>query len=305
MSEQFDLETRRAIKAAVARDAYRRRVVRIADPDLTGFGWLVASHRGAFAVSLEQTKLAIRGWFFGIHRHGDAIYMFENCGMRDRASNLGRVIHIGLEGKQLTDAKVLITGLDANCHQLAVIDGALCVVDTANQAIKRFALSGEPIDVKRPFPDAPASDRTGAYLHINSIAKVGSRIAIVLHNGKAEPQRNSELAWLDQDWRVLSREPIAGHNCHDVLEDEAGVLWHSGSLAGELLASDGRVVKITDTLMTRGITITPDHMLVGVTSFGPRQVRDYLNGGVVILDRGLNVLVRHDLDGAPTDSIAL
>lgn len=305
MSEQFDLDTRRAIKAAVARDAYARGVVRIADPDLAGYDWLVATNRGVFAVSESATRLAVHGWFFGIHRDGDAIYLFENCAMRDRASPLGRLVRLRLAERRLVDPTVLATGLDANCHQVAMIDEALCVVDTANQAILRFTPQGVPIDVKRPFPAAPQTDTTGAYLHINSIAKIGARIAVLLHNGRAIPEKPSELAWLDADWREIARAPLAGHACHDIVGDEEGVLWHSGSRAGEIIASDGRIVKITDRLMTRGISITSERMIVGVTSFGPRQERDYLDGGVVILDKRFQVVATHDIAGCPADSIAL
>lgn len=306
MSGPFDTPTRRAIKTAIARDAYGRDEVRIADSGLAGYRWLVASNRGLFAVAPEGSRLAVHGWFYGLCRHGDTLYCYENCGLRDRSAALGRIVAFDLAGERLAAPRVLVKGLHTNCHQLAVIDGLLCLLDTNHQAILRFTLDGAAVDVLRPFPPALPTDTSGAYLHINSIAKVGDdRIGIMLHNGKAIPQKQSEIAWLDADWRLLSRETVEGHCCHDIAQDEAGVLWHSASMSGEIMSSDGRRARITDRLMTRGIAVTSDAIIVGISTFGPRQIRDALGGGVVILDRQLNHLTEMELEGSPTDIISL
>lgn len=304
MAETFDVQTRRAIKMALARDAYERNLVTIVDPDLTGFDWLVATHRDLFAVSEQGHKLIMHGWFFGIHRHGDAIYLFQNCALRDRSALLGRVIRFQLVDRTLRNPQILVTGLHANCHQIAIIDGLLCVVDTANQAILRFTLDGTPVDVKTPFPVAPNTDTSGGYLHMNSIAKIHGKIAVILHNGTILPERKSELVWLNRNWQVESRQELDGHKCHDIVEDR-GAIWHSASMEGEIICSDGRRAKISDELMTRGIAFSDDRIIVGVSAFGPRQKRDSLGGGIVILDRTLNKRAEMELTGPPADIIAL
>lgn len=301
MSEPFDLDKRRAIKTALARDTYNRNLVRIARPDVAAYRWLVASHRGVFAVAEDQVCVAIHGWFFGICRHENQFYLFENCGLRDRTSNIGRIVRIDLINGKLANPAVLVTGLHANCHQVRVIDGLLCVVDTASQAIRRYTLVGDLVDVKHPFAIAPSTDRTGVYLHLNAVAKVGSRIAVMRHNGKALPEKASELAWLDADWRPVTVQTLDGQWCHDIVEDEHGTLWHCGSKAGELLASDGRKIGITKDMLTRGLAISPDRIIVGRSTFGLREVRDALPGGVVILDRAFNPIADLQLDGSPTD----
>lgn len=305
MPGPFEPDAKRAIRMALARQAYAKGEVRIADPDLGGYGWLVASPQGVFAVGLHGAKLVLHGWYFGIHRHGDALYLFENCGMRDDSVALGRVVRLTLDDGRLSAPTVLVTGLHNNCHQLALIGGLLCVLDTANQAVLRFTPEGAPVDIKRPFPPAPPSDTSGAYLHLNSLAQVGERIALMLHNGKAVPEKSSELAWLDRDWNLLAREPLPGHSCHDIVADERGVLWHTDSPAGDVIGSDGTRVKVSDELMTRGIAFRGEQVLVGMATFGPRHVRDALRGAVAIFDRGWNPLAQLELRGAPTDAIAL
>lgn len=305
MTDPFDLDARRAIKTALARQAYEHHIVRIAEPDLRACSWLVATHRGVFGVSQGRVFTVLHGWYFGICRHDKHIYLFENCGLRDRSADLGRIVRIELADGRLADAAVLVTGLHTNCHQIRVIDGLLCVVDTANQAIRRYTLGGERVDVREPFPVAPPTDRTGAYLHINGIARLGSHVALMLHNGKALPEKSSELALLDEQWNPLERHSLAGRWCHDIVEDEDGVIWHCGSEAGELLNSKGLKFPVSQTLLTRGLAVTRERIVVGVSTFGPRQQRDSLAGGLVVFDRALNRIAQLTLDGPPTDVLAL
>lgn len=305
MTDHFDHATRRAVRSALARDAYGTGKVQIADPDIDGYAWLVASHRGLFAVSEDRSKTVVHGWFFGIEKVGDLIYLYENCGLRDRSTTMGRIVRYRIADGGLAEPTVLVTGLHNNCHQLRMIDGALCLVDTANQAIRRYTPQGVLLDVRTPFPVAPPSDRTGVYLHINSIARVDDRIAILRHNGKATPEKTSELAWLDNDWNVLSIEPVPGHHCHDIVRDGEGAVWHCASSEGEIMSSTGRRVRITDSLMTRALGFTAERVIVGVSTFGPRHLRDTLKGGVSILDREFGRVAHLDLDGSPTDLVAL
>lgn len=305
MAKTFELDTRRAIRVAMALRSYENDTVRLTDPDIGEHAWLVATHRGLYAANRGGAKCVLYGWFFGICRDGQDLYLFENCAMRDRTLALGRIIKLTIASGELSKPVVLVKGLDANCHQIAVIDGLLCVVDTANQAILRYSRDGELVDVKTPFPIAPVTDHTGAYLHINSIAKIGDRIAIMLNNVQTVPEKCSELAWLDADWNLCERLTLDGHCCHDIVEDEAGVIWHSASNTGELMASDGRRVKIASDRMTRGIALSADAIIVGISSFGARQKRDALPGAIVILDRGLNRLAEFELKGPPADIVAI
>lgn len=305
MTAQFDPDRRRQIKAALAREAYHKNEVRITSSSLAGVDWLVASNRGVFAVGPGCVSMVLRGWFFGIHCFGEYLYLFENCAMRDRSVPLGRIVRLRIRDRQLCEPDVLVTGLDASCHQLAVINDILCLADTANQTLRRYALDGRPIDSITPFPLAPPTDTSGGYLHINGLAKIGSRIAVMLHNGKADPARVSELAWLDEHWNLVDRYPLTGYCCHDIVADQQGVLWHSASMTGEIFSADGRRVRLSDRLMTRGIAFSADRMMVGLSSFGPRQIRDALPGNAVILDADLTIVEQIELPGSPTDIVAI
>lgn len=297
----FDTNARRAIRTALARDGFVRDTVRLVDADLAGFDWLVATHRGLYAVSLGSTKLIVHGWFFGIRRHGENLYLFENCGLRMRSAPMGRLICLTVAAETIVAATVLAKGFHPNCHQLAVIDDTICLLDTAHQTILRFALDGTPRDTASPFPAAPINDTSGAYHHINAITEHGGRIAVLLHNGKARPERNSQLAWFDKAWNELERTELAGRMCHDIVADPEGLLWHCASLTGDIISADGARVPVIEGYMTRGLSFSDDMVMVGYSTFGPRKLRDGLRGGIVIMDRRFAKLAQHELDGPPAD----
>lgn len=294
----------RTIRAALADRAYAADQVRIRDPDLRGFECLAASRNGLFAVGPHGAKRIAYGFFFGVRLHGDALFVFESCGIPSARSNKGRIVRLTLDGGRIADAAVIAKGLDNQCHQLAVIDSRICLVDTANQAIARFALDGTPADVLRPFAAATRDDGSGHYHHINSIAELRGQVAILLHNGTSTPRRQSELAWLDAHGRVVRRETLAGYCCHDILEDAEGVLWHCGSLDGEILGSNRPPMRVT-AHMTRGLALGRRGLIVGTSLFGARIDRADLAGSVIFLDARLRKFAEVELPAAPTDLIAL
>lgn len=298
------LPSERSIRAALAGRAYTADQLRLCDRDLRGFECLVASRQGLFAVNPDGAKRVAYGFYFGLREHDGSLFVFESCGVPASRSRRGRLLRLTLDAGIISDWRVIAKGLDNQCHQLAVIDGHICVVDTANQAILRFALDGTPVDVRHPFPAAGPALADGRYLHLNSIARVRSGTVLMLHNGAAVPRRQSELAWLDDDWRPIRRTPLAGYGCHDIIEDGQGVLWHSGSLDGEVLNSDGLAVRVTDR-MTRGLALGRRGLIVGTSMFGARAERADLPGSVIFLDAALRKLDEVELAAAPTDLLVL
>jgi hypothetical protein len=301
MTPELDTDKRRAIRTALARQAYATDQVRLLDRDLAGYDWLVATHRGLFAVGEAGVKLVCHGWFFGIRLHRQSLYLFENCANRDRTAPLGRLLRFDLIGAEIATATVIAKELHPNCHQLAVIDEVVHLLDTANQTILRFTLDGAPLLPVRPFAEASNEDTSGAYHHINAIAEVDGRIGVLLHNGHAEPERNSQIAWFDREWRELERIELPGRMCHDIVTDPVGMVWNCASLDGDVISAAGARHHVIDDHLTRGLAFAPDRVIVGYSTFGPRKFRDGLRGGVILYDSMFNRLAQHELDGPPAD----
>lgn len=293
------------LRAMLAGVAYQTDTVRLTDASMAGCDCLVASRQGLFGVGRDGSVVkAAHGLFFGIRSFADGFLAFEACDRIYARSNKGRLVHLRRDGDRLVGARILAKGLDNQCHQIAAFDNALWVVDTANQAILQFAYDGSPIARHTPFPVAPADDTSGAYLHINSIARIGDSIALLLHNGRAEPLRPSELAWVDRSWTATSRVPLNGHSCHDIVVDDHGVLWHCDSMAGDVITSaDGRI-GVADR-MTRGLAVTADTIVVGTSNFTSRRGREAVVGSVAFIDRATDRRTEVMLPGAPTDLVLL
>lgn len=301
MAGSLDTDTRRAVRTALARQAYAAETVRLIDRDLAGFDWLVATHRGLYAVADSGVKLVCHGWFFGIRLHRQSLYLFENCAIRDRSEPLGRLLRFDLEGARIANEVVLAKDLHPNCHQLAVIGETIHLLDTARQAVLRFGLDGAPLEPVRPFAAATPDDTSGAYHHINAIAEVSGEIGVLLHNGKAKPDRNSEIVWFDSDWNERERVELPGRMCHDIVTDPAGVVWHCASLDGDVISAAGERVHVVSDHMTRGLAFGPGRIIVGYSTFGPRKLRDGLRGGVILFDSQFRRHTQHELGGPPAD----
>lgn len=290
---------------AMARDDYRQNRIAWIDRDLTGFRWLVSSSRGLYAVDTGGYKPILHGWYFGLARDADHLFIFQNCGMWERSAPLGRIVRFEIKDRSLGSADVLVKDLDTQCHQIRLVDDALCVVDTANQRIRRFTKSGDPIDVIQPFAaDGPDTD-TSRYRHINSIAKIGDRIAVMCHNGASDVDRKSAIAWLDNDWRLLSEDEIDGHHCHDFAVDEDGSVWSCASREGAIVSNDGRRIEIASGRMTRGLALSAKHIVVGMVPLAPRSERRNTSGDICILDRPTGQVVTTWIPGPPSDIVAV
>lgn len=289
----------RRVSAALARIAYTERRVRIASDDLVGCDCIVACTLGLFGIGRDGlVRKLLHGFFHGIRNYGDHLLVFE-IGDRPRLPNAhGRILHIPIEGMRLGEPRILVEGLDNRCHQLAAFDGLIHLLDTVHQTILRFTPEGTAVDPIVPFPFTRGVSPEKDYFHINSIARIGDRIAILLHNG-AET-RPSELAWFDPQWRIVGREILEGFGCHDIVAEPDGTLWHCGSMAGEIINSRGEHYKVTDRL-TRGLAVSPEGIIVGISTFGAREVRDNFTGSVFYLDRSMRHLTELHVPSAPMD----
>lgn len=288
----------RAIRRALAREAYRQGRIRIATTAIAGFDCLAATRQGLFAVATDRLVPVLHGLFFGTAQYDNCIYVFEACDAPGSRSQMGRILRFRIEDGHLVEPTILATGLDNQCHQIAVIDGLLHVVDTANQRVLRHRLDGTALDTLDPLPDEPG------YRHINSIAAIGDHIALLLHNGAGGEVRPSELAIFDSQWRQLDRRPIAGHGCHDIWTDARGTVWHCGSMAGELVSEHGQRIALSNA-MTRGVAQLGNQLLVGTSLFGSRGERDKLGGSIIWCDGDYRPMAELPLPGAPTTLLAL
>lgn len=280
-----------ALRSALATRAYSANTVRLADPDLSGATHVLATRDGLFATDGAALRRIAYGMFYGIAIEPHAILAFEACDRPREPTARGRIVRLPYAYGRITGAEILATGLDNGCHQIDLIDGRLCVTDTYRQRVLRFTREGGAPETLSPLPPAATNDWAGGYAHVNSLIARGQDILLLLHNGADHTGRPSQVLRLTRDWRPVGRVPLAGHGCHGLAVLEDDTVLSCGSLAGELVSTDGRRVKICD-MMTRGLSVGDDGVVVGGSAFAGRAARDTAAGALFFLDRDYRLQAR-------------
>ena len=302
------------IRIALANRAYRTGTIRLVDPDLATCSHLIATRHGLFATDRRTVRRIAHGLFYGLTVRDDLIFAFEAGDRPHNPSCHGRIVRFRRDGDRIVAADIVATGLDNGCHQIDIIDDRLCVVDTYNQRILRYALEGGGPEILYPIGAAGAGfERQGSardgresengpgdwahgYAHMNSIVAQGDHILLLLHNGADKTDRPSEIVRLDRAWRPIDRIPLDGLGCHSlaVLDGGAGLdggaILTCGSFSGELISTDGLKIPVCD-MMTRGLSVDGRDVgeegggiAVGGSAFADRASRDGEQGRVFFLD---------------------
>jgi hypothetical protein len=288
------------ISLAMSAAAYRRDTVRLVEPALGERTHFVASRQGLYAVDRAGWTLIAHGMFFGMTRRDDkTFYAFECCERPTEPSRMGRIVRFRIADGRIVSAEVVVRGLDNGCHQIEYVGGLLCVTDTYGQRILTYDDAFAPVEIPQPFKPVARRDWTLGYHHLNTILPVEDRILVLLHNGTRETGRPSVIVVLDQDWRILGQWTLAAGGCHDLAVLGDGTLITCGSATGELITLAGRR-KTLSPVMTRGLSVEPDGIVVGSSTFAARHARLATPGSVMFLNPDWETEAEIPLPGAPT-----
>ena len=104
----------------------------------------------------------------------------------------------------------------------------------------------------------------------------------------------------DPAWREVARWPLPGEGCHNLVVLEDGTLLSCGSLAGEIIGCDGPRACVSN-MMTRGLSVDADRIVVGAGKFSAREGRQSVSGSVLFLDRMFRKQAEVPIPGAPTE----
>ena len=89
-------------------------------------------------------------------------------------------------------------------------------------------------------------------------------------------------------------------SCHNIVFTDGGEALFCGSMDGELIGERCRHAAF-GAMMTRGLAVDRDMIVVGLTDFTERAQRLSARGRVSFLRRDYSVLAEIDLPGGPTE----
>ena len=300
MSQRRPLTQTEEIARALALTAYETGDVRLTRERIAGATHLVATRNGLFAIDPDRYVRVAFGSFYGLTIRDGAMYAFEACDLAGLGTERGRIVRLEREGDRIASGAVLAKELDNGCHQIDFLGDILHVLDTTNQRVLRFSAEGAPLDTVHPLPPMAERRWGKGYVHINSLMQVGDRTLLLLHNGVSHTGQRSEVALFDPDWREVARWPLPGGGCHNLVVLEDGTLLSCGSMAGEIIGLDGPKVQVSE-MMTRGLSIDADMIVVGAAKFTSRIDRQVSPGTVAFLGRDYARRALVELPGAPTE----
>src|SRR5690606_17702312 len=96
----------------------------------------------------------------------------------------------------------------------------------------------------------------------------------------------------------VERFTLPGLMCHDLVVLEDGRLIANGSMGGFLIDRQGIIAQI-DNLLTRGLSIVTDDVVIGSSTFGDRERRIAATGRLTYPARGHALRAADDLPAAP------
>lgn len=260
----------------------------------------VASREGLYAVNADGWELVAGGRYFGLTVREHTLYAFEASGKPRERGNGGRIVAFQLDGTTIKSASCVAEGLHDGCHQIDFLGDSLHVVDTYQQRIIVFSPCFSRQEVACPIPPAAYMAWDQGYVHCNSLLRFGEFTLFLLHNGGPSTDRPSRLLVCDQGLQLVRQMLLPGRGCHNLVVLEDGSLLACDSLSGALINHERELMKVDD-MMTRGLSVDRDQIVVGSSMYAVRRERAATSGRVHFLTREFGRIATLELPAAPTD----
>ncbi|MDO8653368.1 MAG: hypothetical protein Q7R66_14375 [Undibacterium sp.] len=205
-----------------------------------------------------------------------------------------------LDGTKILSTRCVAEGLDNGCHQIDFIGDKLHVVDTYQQRIIVYSPCFQEAKTYYPMPSAAYKSWDKGYVHCNSLLGVGKYILLLLHNGGKDTGRPSRVLVCNQALQPIHQFLLPGKGCHNLLVLEDGSLLVCNSLSGTLISHERKLVQV-DNMMTRGLSVDQDQIVVGSSVYATRRNRIDIPGRVHFFNRDFERISTLELPAAPTD----
>jgi predicted SAM-dependent methyltransferase len=239
---------------------------------------LITTSHSLLLVNVENGSVNVidrgRGLYYGIAHSDEAIYVAARgrhiTTKAERATETGSILKFDHELRLVAELRAPFPLRDL--HQIVFIEGKLWMTCAYDDCVTIF--DGQTWEQWRPVPKTdPEADQ----FHFNSLYFHGQDIYLLAHNNGV-----SDVWQFRMPDRTLQRRIALGEFAHNIwLEGDAIFTCNSGR--GRIESSDGRQITVGG--FPRGIAITDEHVLVGISETVERSQRDFTSSTILVLNR--------------------
>lgn len=268
-----------------------KRPLSVVDPRANTVACLIATKRALYELRAGRLVRLLNGECYGLSRRAADWFVYQSHGQG------GRLLRFRRARLPVTHAHPLDIQLPAGGHQIDFVGDRLYLTDTYNNRLCVLGVSGDRAEVIRATYPAGTllNGRSSAnYVHMNSIWRGPTGTLAMFHNETRKTGRCSEIAKLDAQGRLLARTATGASHAHNILEMRGKPLY-CDSQAGALIWGQQTVFQCD--LFTRGLSVTPTHILVGGSAYGQRDRRERLGGRLYVLNHDFELLCSIPIPG--------
>lgn len=258
------------------------------DDELNSLQILIGARKGVYLIDKGRLIHLLAGHTYGISEWQDRWYAHQ------RGKRGDRIVSFDLRDGQMEDPRVEITDLSPGCHQIDFIGDELYITETYKNRILIYTNeSGKMVRKKIWYPKGVLKKgrESDNYVHMNSVWSDGNHVYVLFHNETVKTGRQSEYVILDDNGRVVQTFSTPYQNAHNFIKlgDQHFIC---DSMNSSLSVNGSPVYQLG--MLTKGLAITDQFILVGGSEFAQRQDRDIKGGALHILDRNFDLLCAVD-----------
>ena len=245
--------------------------------------FLVSTQNGLYLLKNNKLYFLISGEYYGISIYQNSLFVYE------KLINHGRILKIYFRNdfNLETNAEILLDKVPHGCHQIDILDHFLYITDTYNNGIIKYDINSEKFEEYYPLGKLKIGRSSINYGHINSIYFFNENAFLIAHNETLKTKRKSDIIVTDMNFNIIKTIRTDSSNAHNIIVTESNML-HCDSIG--LSLKDNGVPVFKDELLTRGLSMSEDLIVIGGSGITKRILRPFAKGKLYFINRNYKLL---------------
>lgn len=244
--------------------------------------YLISTHAYLFLYDFDQHwRITARKTINNDHHYGIALISSDPLHFVAK-SHKSELTEYRMTGSDVVDNQVFLHKDNDHIHQMTYANGGIYVANTFYNSVTYQTLDGS---VRQEYHFYNSNTDTN---HVNSVFPCGDLVLVMLHNFK----QRSQVWVMEHDLRrgFTPRHVIhlADPSCHNVFVDDRH-LYYCASGSRRFIVVDYRKHRIVKDILasghTKGLSVTDNHLVIGVSEHAEREARRASRGQLLVLDR--------------------